>query len=105
MVVDGMDVLTVLEAVATARGDKPVMPVVVDACGELLEDSGGPASAGQVEPLGKVVNSARPPEPSSRPPEPEPEPEPELSFEEQTDGMTPLQKRLFGIRMKVTQPE
>jgi hypothetical protein len=104
MVVDGMEVLTVLEAVATTRGDKPVMPVVVDACGELLEDSGDPASEGQVEPLGAVVNGARPSEPFSRPPEPEPEPEPELSFEEQTDGMTPLQKRLFGIRMKVEQP-
>ena len=91
-----------LEAVATARGDKPVMPVVIDACGELLEDGGAAADGvSQVEPMGAIVGGTRPPEPKTRPPEPEPEPEPELSFEEQTDGMTPLQKRLFGIRMKV----
>jgi cyclophilin family peptidyl-prolyl cis-trans isomerase len=106
-VVEGMDVLRIMEMVATDSSDRPKTSLKVADCGqigvedEVVTDSTSsvqlaPAATAHVD---QAKSNSRQEDVAADPTEPD---EAELD-EAQMSGMTDMQKRLFKIRMKINQ--
>jgi cyclophilin family peptidyl-prolyl cis-trans isomerase len=110
-VVEGMDVLRIVEMVATDSSDRPKTALIVADCGQLGLEDELPASASatsQQTAPNKSVDSKQTPNTESEPvveaEEPVEEAVEEPEFDEaQMNGMTDMQKRLFKLRMKINQ--
>lgn len=115
-VVEGLDVVKVIEMVATDGNDRPRTAVIIADCGQIGDDE-----AVDVTPEGDAAEISTDPNPapsevtkpttddsegklpSGKDQEVEEEEISEAALEAQMEGMSELQKRLFKIRLKINQ--
>ncbi|CAM9591153.1 unnamed protein product [Heterosigma akashiwo] len=112
-VVAGMDVVKMMEMVATDVNDRPRAPVIVSECGEIGEykESSTVAEKGEEAESekaaedgeeGKSVEDEEKEADEEQGQDAEEEEEEQVS-EETLEAMTPMQRRLFNLRLKMNQ--
>ena len=112
-VVDGLDVLAIIEKVATGPLDRPRMPVTIARCGEMLEEetptqaptkvirSSGATSADETAQAREQGADDRMKEEEREEEDVSSDAVAVVDVESATKGMSAMEKRLFIIRMKL----
>ena len=118
-VIEGMELVKVMENVSTDASDRPRAPVIISNCGQVGEALSNTAQQNEDENVGSLPNPSsktsedldvhneneeeKEVEPSRQEEENKDDEPTEEQIQEQMAGMTPSQQRLFKLRLRINQ--